>query len=496
MGLKNRITNFLQSGFRFSEDEYELKLYHILYNTVMSCVLFVLMILCNVRFFDGNKTLAMLEMVVIFISLISMLYVRKEKHNIKKVASPILFLFFILVSFSYYTINIPMAINYYIILLVPAFYLGGIKRGIVVSIASFLTIVILNTLTHRDFTLFSFFYFVTPLLLAGLFSFLYEFRNDEAKKLLKEKNLALKKDVELKTQQTKELAEMVDRSTIELYIVDYATDHYLYVNKGSLEALGYRYDEMLKMSVYDVNPSLTVEVVQKMKEISKNKDNLMNITEHRRKDGTIYSVQSFMHMIKYHGKDAYVIYDINLSDQQKAHEEILRQKEVLINQAYYDTLTQLPNRALFYDRLSQAIAKSKRHKKDVALFFIDLDHFKDINDSFGHDVGDKVLMEVSSRFKEILREEDTTCRLGGDEFTIIMENFESIESISTLAQKIIENIPKPITIDGHKLFVTCSIGISIYPKDATQDNSLLSCADDAMYKAKKEGKNRFKFFAA
>ncbi|MCD6432412.1 MAG: GGDEF domain-containing protein, partial [Sulfurimonas sp.] len=161
---------------------------------------------------------------------------------------------------------------------------------------------------------------------------------------------------------------------------------------------------------------------------------------------------------------------------------------------HYDSLTELPNRVLFNDRLAQAISKSKRSKKEIALLFIDLDHFKEINDSFGHEIGDKVLVEIASRFRHTLREEDTVSRLGGDEFTVIIENLKSSNFASKLAQKLIDTTKKPMVIDKHNLFVTCSIGISIYPKDAQEDRMLLHSADSAMYKAKEAGKNRFKFF--
>jgi diguanylate cyclase (GGDEF)-like protein/PAS domain S-box-containing protein len=389
-----------------------------------------------------------------------------------------------------------MGASWYIVLILPAFFLGGIKTGAIATAASVLSILILKITAEEQYSAFSFLYTIMPLIITAIFVLLYELRNNKARKLLKEKNEYLEHKVELKTQEIKELADMVSKSNIELYIVDFHTDHYLYVNQGGLNALGYTLQEMMQMSVYDINPALTVEMVTKMKELSKTTPNIMNIAQHQRKDGSVYGVQSFIHPITYHSKEAYVIYDINLTDQQKAHDELLRQKEVLLTHAYYDTLTKLPNRVLFHDRLSQAMAKSKRSQKELALLFIDLDHFKEINDSLGHDVGDKVLVQVASRFQNVLRAEDTISRLGGDEFTVIIENLESKESASMLAQKLIDSAQKAIVVDNYKLFVTCSIGISIYPKDAYEGETLINNADNAMYMAKKDGKNRFKFFKA
>lgn len=176
--------------------------------------------------------------------------------------------------------------------------------------------------------------------------------------------------------------------------------------------------------------------------------------------------------------------------------EIKKQKDILYDQAHHDALTGLPNRALFGDRLTHAIEQAKRHKTKIALFFIDLDRFKQINDSLGHQVGDRVLMAVTERLKAKIRKEDTLARLGGDEFTIIIEGMEKIQDVSHLAQKILEVLSQPIHIEGHTLYISCSIGISLYPQDDTEANTLIKYADTAMYKAKEEGRNNFQFYAS
>ncbi|MBW6489079.1 EAL domain-containing protein [Sulfurimonas sp.] len=172
-----------------------------------------------------------------------------------------------------------------------------------------------------------------------------------------------------------------------------------------------------------------------------------------------------------------------------------QQQEILRYQAHYDVLTHLPNRVLFQDRLIQAIHKAKRSKSEFALLFIDLDQFKQINDTLGHQVGDEVLKIFTSRLKNSVREDDTLARIGGDEFTIILENLKSAKDASILAQKIIENAKQPIDIAGHLLYVSSSIGISIYPKDSTEMQDLLKYSDSAMYKAKEEGRNSFQFYS-
>ena len=176
--------------------------------------------------------------------------------------------------------------------------------------------------------------------------------------------------------------------------------------------------------------------------------------------------------------------------------EIKKQKDILYDQAHHDALTGLPNRVLFNDRLEHGIEQAKRHKTEIALFFIDLDHFKQINDSLGHPIGDRVLVVVTERLKARIRKEDTLARLGGDEFTIIIEGMEELQDVSHLAQKILEVLTQPIHIEGHTLYISCSIGISFYPQDGIDANNLIKYADAAMYKAKEEGRNNFQFYSS
>ena len=180
--------------------------------------------------------------------------------------------------------------------------------------------------------------------------------------------------------------------------------------------------------------------------------------------------------------------------QNSEQKKLLEEKEALLHQAHYDNLTKLPNRILFQDRLQQAIVKTNRSSKDFAILFIDLDEFKAINDSLGHAVGDSVLCEISTRLKETLREEDTIARFGGDEFLCIVEQLESCDAVSSLAQKLIDVTKHPIHMWGENISLTCSIGISIYKKDAKNEDMLLEHADIAMYKAKDLGKNNYQFY--
>ena len=180
----------------------------------------------------------------------------------------------------------------------------------------------------------------------------------------------------------------------------------------------------------------------------------------------------------------------------QAENELYDQRKILYYQAHHDALTGLPNRVLFFDRLEQGIIKAKRHSEGLALFFIDLDKFKHINDSLGHGTGDKVLKIISKRLEGIVRKEDTVARLSGDEFTIIIEELKNPENASILAEKILAILKEPIYIDNHQLYVSGSIGISMYPEDSRDAQSLLKYADTAMYKAKEEGRNNFQFYSS
>ncbi|MBF0189140.1 MAG: EAL domain-containing protein [Magnetococcales bacterium] len=164
--------------------------------------------------------------------------------------------------------------------------------------------------------------------------------------------------------------------------------------------------------------------------------------------------------------------------------------------AHYDALTDLPNRLLFQETLSHAIDQAKRRQALLAVFFMDLDGFKKVNDTLGHRMGDLLLQEVACRLRGATREADTVARLGGDEFTLILEDLQEVEDITRIANKIIRDIAEPVVIDGREMIVTVSIGISLYPQDGEGMTELTKNADIAMYRSKESGKNRFKFFDA
>ncbi len=171
-------------------------------------------------------------------------------------------------------------------------------------------------------------------------------------------------------------------------------------------------------------------------------------------------------------------------------------EETINFQAYHDLLTKLPNRALLRDRLSLAISQAKREDEKLAVMFLDLDRFKNINDSLGHMIGDELLQQVSMRLKECIRAADTLARFGGDEFTLLLPKLHNgRDDASKLADKITHTLKQPFIIDGHELYVSASIGIALYPHDGSNIDTLIKHADVAMYHVKGQGKNGYKFYS-
>jgi diguanylate cyclase (GGDEF)-like protein/PAS domain S-box-containing protein len=176
--------------------------------------------------------------------------------------------------------------------------------------------------------------------------------------------------------------------------------------------------------------------------------------------------------------------------------ERMQTQERLQHMAQHDALTELPNRLLFMDRLKQALARARWHERLVAVLFVDMDRFKTINDTLGHEAGDRLLQALAVRFTSSVRDGDTVARFGGDEFVILLDDVGSEKDIGAVAHKVLEALAPPFAIDGQSLYVTASIGVSLYPNDGEDSGTLLKNADIAMYRAKDLGKNNYQFYSA
>lgn len=302
------------------------------------------------------------------------------------------------------------------------------------------------------------------------------------------------KELQLKYSHQAQIIEQIHDSVISTDLDGYITSW----NRGSERLLGYKANKMIGKHIS------TLYLKEDYESLQKNIDKLMQKGEHKaeirmvKKSKEVIFTQLSLSLLKDEkGKPIGIVgYAQDITERKNTEELLQKQKNILRHQAHHDALTGLPNRVLFTDRLEQGIKKAKRHKIGLALFFIDLDKFKHINDSLGHGVGDKVLKVVAKRLEGIIRKEDTLARLSGDEFTVIMEELTQPEEASLLAEKILKVLAEAMHIDGHMLYVSGSIGISLYPQDATDAQHLLKYADTAMYKAKEEGRNNLQFYSS
>ena len=207
-----------------------------------------------------------------------------------------------------------------------------------------------------------------------------------------------------------------------------------------------------------------------------------------RKDGSSFPVEYSSTPITKDGKVMGAVVTFRDVTDRKQAEEIIHQM------AYHDSLTGLPNRKLFSDRLGIALAQAQRNQKGVAIAMLDLDHFKEVNDTLGHDVGDLLLKATAERLRSALRDSDTVARIGGDEFALILSDLKGNKDAIQVAQKIVDGFRKPFLIDTHQLMMTTSIGIAVYPNHGTDEGILLKNADQAMYQAKQTGRDRYRFY--
>ncbi len=269
-------------------------------------------------------------------------------------------------------------------------------------------------------------------------------------------------------------------------------------NNGAQNIHGYTAEEMIGKSIYILYPEKEHQKVrwvqQQCLHHGIHHDQMTKLT----KEGNIIYTNITASVLKNDQGDVIGIirYSQDITEQKYIEDQLKAQTKLLNFQAYHDALTKLPNRALFDDRLQQSISHAHRHNEKFALFFIDLDNFKQINDTLGHHYGDEVLKIVATRICECLEEEDTLSRVGGDEFTLLKQNLRTSESAAKIAAHINQILKPKITIDEHELYITASIGISLYPKDSVLKDDLLKYADTAMYKAKDGGKDNYQFYSS
>lgn len=289
-------------------------------------------------------------------------------------------------------------------------------------------------------------------------------------------------------QQTKLLGQFLEHMNDGIYVVDSQTAKIINCNHIAHARLGYSREELLKLNVSQINHELTLDKVWP-EYVRQVKSNTVVTREgcHTRKDGSNFPIEGNISFIT-DGEQSYLLAVIRDISHRKAQEQLIWK------QANYDPLTNLPNRRLINDRLQQAILGANRNQTRVAILFLDLDRFKAVNDSLGHNMGDQLLVETSKRLIACIRDTDTLARLGGDEFTIILPDIKHRLNIDKVAGKVLSCFQDMFLLGTHKVFITTSIGVSIYPDNGADGASLLKSADQAMYSAKACGRNSYQYF--
>ncbi len=260
-----------------------------------------------------------------------------------------------------------------------------------------------------------------------------------------------------------------------------------YANDFACNSLGYARDELVGMHVWDFDPDYPPSA-QPQFWTNVKRDGIFAIeSRHKRKDGTIFPVEVTSNYISSEDSEQVfcVVHDITKRKQAE---------EMSWFHANFDYLTGLPNRRMLQDRLEQEIKKAHRTGLPLALLFLDLDNFKEINDTLGHAKGDMLLHETATRLTSCVRESDTVARLGGDEFTIVLGDLRDPDDVTRVAMMILQKIAEPFNLDGEVVYMTASIGVTCYPDDGTDIEILLKNADQAMYAAKAAGRNAYSYF--
>jgi len=302
------------------------------------------------------------------------------------------------------------------------------------------------------------------------------------------RNITSRKYIEEALKESEERYRAVMQQSIEcIFLVDIESQVILEANKAMQRLVGYTSEELSGLSIDDliINPDkkdIYREILHSLKEHSY----FIGESKYRKKDGSSVEVEISVNTIEYHGKKVFCMVPRDITPRRLSEEQLTRA-------ATHDALTGLLNRQYVYERLANQLAMARRQKTKFALLYIDLDNFKEINDSLGHGLGDKLLKAVAGRLSSIVRREiDTLARMGGDEYMFILGDITMAEDAEKITENVLNIVRKPFEIEDIKHHITASIGISIYPEDETNYEDLIKAADLAMYFAKAGGRNSYK----
>lgn len=314
--------------------------------------------------------------------------------------------------------------------------------------------------------------------------------NDEFTKLANSANIMLE-SLEKNNQHLSDNKERYNTLTENMYdlISEISVKGvYLYISPNFMDIMGYKPSDMVDKNIGDFvcaeDKKMVMDAISSLDKV-KLKQLIFRM---KCKNGDLkWFESSGRNYSTAKGEIRLILVSRDITERQEYEEKIK-------HQAFHDSLTNLPNRSLFTDRLRLSLAHAKRNNQMIAILFIDLDRFKPINDTLGHEIGDQLLCETAWRIRACVREEDTVARLGGDEFTVMIHEIENAESAAKIAERILENIRLPFMIKGHELYLSISAGIALYPDDGIEVETLLKNADTAMYLAKENNKNNYQFY--
>ncbi|NCO76327.1 MAG: EAL domain-containing protein [Cyanobacteria bacterium] len=272
-----------------------------------------------------------------------------------------------------------------------------------------------------------------------------------------------------------------------IILVDPVTKQIIEANNAYCSLMGYSDQEILSLKLYDLvaaDPDVSDSIIKK---VQKKRLNLIQESIHRHRDGSLIQVEVNVTTIYCSAKE-FICYAVRDITERKLAEEMLRY------QACHDLLTELGNRNLFNEQLHKAIARAQRYKNQFAVIFIDLDRFKNINDTLGHDIGDRFLQGVAHRVRTCLRNADLIARWGGDEFTILLSEIKHSQDAAIVGERILKALKQPFQILEYKLYAYLSMGIAIYPQDGDNLETILKNADTALYRMKDQGGNNYQYY--
>jgi diguanylate cyclase (GGDEF)-like protein/PAS domain S-box-containing protein len=288
---------------------------------------------------------------------------------------------------------------------------------------------------------------------------------------------------------------LIDQANDGIVIVDAKTHQVLYTNPAFLSRLGYTNEEAQSLTLADIFADSNATPENVLARLSDADSQMAMNMQQRCKNGSFFDTEVRCNALDVDGRDvlAYVTHDVSL--RRKAEQQLIENQQRLDKMAHHDQLTGLPNRHYLTAFLPQAIEEARAAHTMLGVVFLDLDRFKHINDTRGHETGDKLLQEVATRLHACVRDSDVVIRMGGDEFVVVFRNVKNYDEVTLGAARIIETLNRPIVIDRHSLQTTGSVGVSLYPRDGADMVELLKHSDTAMYQAKDRGRNNVQMFS-